>query len=197
MNNQPEFTTRESLLLINEMIGKARRSYTSKGTASIVWGVLIMFCGIFEWAEIQFDFKIGFDIWLLLIAALIPQIYYGIKEKRSRDFIGHDEHTILFVWIAYSVCIFITNFYSAKFGDGNSASLIMILFGMPTFIIGGIFKLRAMIFGGVICWILSLVSMYTTFKTDMLLMAACALFAWIIPGIILLNRNKKEQLANV
>lgn len=197
MKQETEFSTKDSLHLIRDMIGKARLSYTSKGIASIVWGTLIMFCGIFEWAQIQLNFKIGFDIWLLLILALIPQIYFGVKERRSRDFVGHDEQTITFVWIAYTICIFITCFYSAKFRVESSASLIMILFGMPTFITGGIFKLKSSIIGGVICWVLSLVSMFTNFSTDMLLMAACGLFAWIIPGVILWNRYKKQLLANV
>lgn len=197
MADQAEFSTQESLHLINEMIGKARRSYTSKGIASIVWGLLIMSCGLMEWAEKNYKFTIGFDIWLLLMAALIPQIYFGIKERRSRDFVGHDEQALLYVWTAYSICIFITCFYSSKFSNDSSASLIMMLFGLPTFIAGGILKFKPMILGGIICWGLSIISVFTSFSTDMLLMAACGLFAWVIPGAILWTRYKKQQLSNV
>lgn len=197
MKDQTEFSTQESLRLINEMIGKARKSYTSKGIASIVWGLLIMVCGLISWAEQQFLFNIGFDIWLLLIAALAPQIYFGVKEKRSRNFVGHDEQTLLFVWTAYAICIFITSFYSGKIGNESDASLIMMLFGLPTFITGGILKFKPMIAGGIICWVLSIASIFSNNATDMFLMAVCGLFAWFIPGIILWNKYKKQQSQNV
>jgi hypothetical protein len=73
----------------------------------------------------------------------------------------------------------------------------MLLYGIPTFITGGVFKFRPMIFGGIICWVLAMVSMYTGVETDMLLMAACGLFAWLIPGIILWRRHKKQQACHV
>ena len=197
MKNQSEFSTQESLHLINEMIGKAKESYTTKGIASIVWGSLIISCSVITWAKLVYNFQLGFDVWLLLIVALIPQIYFGIKERRSKKFVGHDEKTILFVWIAYAICIFITSFYSVKIGNDSEASLIMMLFGMPTFITGGILKFKAMIAGGIICWVLSIASVFSNEAIDMLLMAACGLFAWLIPGMILWNRYKKQQLSNV
>lgn len=192
-----ELSTAESLQLISEMIGKAKRSYVSKGTASIVWGALIILCSMVTWAQQQFTIDIGFDIWLLLLLALIPQIYFAIKEKREKGFTGHDEETMNFVWISFTVCIFITSFYNSRWGGESSASLIMMLYGIPTFITGGIFKFKPMIVGGIICWVFSIISIYTPFKTDMLLMAACGLFAWLIPGIILWNRYKKQQQADV
>ena len=71
------FTEQESIKLINEMIGKVKRSYVEKGIASIVWGVLIMICSMLTWARLQFNFNIGFDIWLLVFFAVIPQIYFS------------------------------------------------------------------------------------------------------------------------
>ena len=71
------------------------------------------------------------------------------------------------------------------------------LFGLPTFITGGILKFKPLIAGGIICWILSIISIFSNNATDMLLMAACGLFAWVIPGVILWNRYKKQQLSNV
>ncbi len=149
------------------------------------------------WAQQQFNLDIGFDIWLLLLLALIPQIYFAIKEKREKGFTGHDEKTMNFVWTSFTVCIFITAFYNSRWGGESSASLIMMLYGIPTFITGGIFKFKPMIVGGIVCWLFSAISIYTPFKMDMLLMAACGLFAWVIPGTILWNRYKKQQQANV
>ena len=189
-------TQQPGLDLINEMISKAKKSYTSKGIASMVWGSLITFCGIVNWVEIHFDKHFG-DVWLLTLIALIPQIYFSIKEKRSRSFIAHNEIATNFVWIAFTIAMFITSFYFANFIKGNVAPLIMMLFGIPTFIIGGMSNFKPMIFGGIFCWITSIVSMHTSVEIDVLLMAACGLFAWLIPGIILWRRYKQTEAAHV
>ena len=197
MPGKPEFLTQESMQLINEMIGKAKRSYISNGIASMVWGALIVLCSLLTWMRITFHFYPGFDVWLLLIFALIPQIYFGRKERRAKDFVAHDDNTTIYMWIAFAVSIFITSFYNSKYGNDGSATSIMILYGMPTFILGGIYKFKQMVTGGIICWILSIISVYTSAASDMLLIAACGLFAWVIPGIILWPRYKTEQVSNV
>ena len=186
----------QSLDLINEMISKAKKSYTSKGIASMVWGSLITFCGLANWIEIHFKKEFG-DVWLLTLVALIPQIYFSIKEKRSKNFIAHNEITTNYIWIAFTLSMFITSFYFAYFIRANVSPLIMMLFGIPTFIIGGMSNFKPMIFGGIFCWVMSIVSMHTSVEIDVLLMAACGLFAWLIPGIILWGRYKKSAAANV
>lgn len=191
----------DSMKLINEMIGKAKRSYITKGSASIVWGTLIIICSMLTWAQIAFKFDIGFDVWLLIFAAVIPQIYFSIRERKNRNFVGHDTVTMSYVWTTFGICIFMLSFYNGKFHrndpEGDVTSLFMMLYGIPTFITGGIFRFKPMIIGGLICWALAVVSMWTTLEYDMLMMAACGLFAWLLPGVILWTKYKKNQSVNV
>ena len=194
---EDQLSGQESLKLINEMIGKAKQSYVSKGIASIVWGVLIVVCSMLTWAQVQFKFDLGFDVWLLVFLAVIPQIFFSIKEKQQKAFVAHDEVTMRYLWTTFGICIFILSFYSHKVHGNNTASLFMMMYGIPTFITGGIFKFKPMILGGVICFGLSVGSLYTPLATDMLFMAGCGLFAWLIPGIILWNKYKKKQSCNV
>ena len=189
-------THQQSLDLINEMISKAKKSYTTKGIASIVWGTLITFCGLVNWVEIHFEKHFG-DVWLLTLIALFPQVYFSIKEKRSKNFIAHNEITTNYIWIAFTLSMFITSFYFTHFSLGNVSTLIMMLFGIPTFIIGGMNNFKPMIFGGILCWVASVVSIFTSTEVDVLLMAVCGLFAWLIPGIILWRRYKKSVAAHV
>jgi hypothetical protein len=190
---EENFSETESLKLIGEMISKVKRSYVTKGIASIVWGVLIMVCSLLTWAEIQYHWNPGFDVWLLVFLALIPQIFFSIKEKNTRKFKAHDETTTVYVWTAFAISIFILSFYNSRFGSNEATTLFMMLYGIPTFITGGMFNFKPMIAGGLVCWTLSVISIFTPVRVDMLLMAACGLFAWLIPGIILWNRYKRNQ----
>lgn len=197
MQQEKELTQQESLRLINEMIGKAKKSYVTKGIASMVWGVLIVLFSLLTWAQLQYKFVLGFDVWLLVFVAVIAQIYFSVKEKKQKQFTGHDELTMRYLWSTFGICIFILSFYNSKFGGDETTTLYMMLYGIPTFITGGIFKFKPMIFGGLICWALSVLSIFTPLKTDMLFMAACGLFAWLIPGIILWNKYQKQKARNV
>ncbi len=190
-----KFSEEDSLKLINEMIGKAKKSYVTKGIASIVWGALITFCGIFNWVEIHYNFEYG-DVWVILLLALIPQVYFSIKERRGKNFIAHNETTILYIWIAFSVSIFITTNYFGRI-HMSPIPIIMMLYAIPTFLIGAMQKFMPMILGGIFCWVASIISIFTGVEIDMILMAACGLLAWLIPGIILWKRYKKNQAANV
>ena len=194
---EENFSETESLKLINEMIGKAKKSYVTKGIASIVWGILIITCSLLTRLRMRSDFDPGFDIWLLVFVAVIPQIFFAIKERRKKNFTGHDEITSGYVWSAFGISIFILSFYNAKFGTPTSATIFMILYGIPTFITGGMFSFRPMIIGGLICWVCSIISVFTSPDDDMLLMAGSGLFAWLIPGIILWTRYKKQRRKNV
>ena len=179
------------------MIGKAKRSYVEKGIASMVWGILIVTCSLLTWSEIQFRYYIGFDVWLLVFFAVIPQIFFSIKEKKAKKFTGHDEVTSRFVWTAFAVSVFILSFYNTRYGSIQSATLFMMLYAVPTFITGGMFNFKPMIIGGLLCWIFSVISVFTIPAVDMLLMAASGLFAWLIPGVILWNKYKSQQRKNV
>lgn len=186
-------TGTESLKLITEMIGKAKSSYHSNGTSAIMWGIVIFFCSIFDFLQMQFHFNVGFDIWWLMFVALIPQFYKPIKYSQRKNFVTYEEKTMSFVWWAFGASVLMLMFFSANFLPAHSESLFLMLFGMPTFITGGMFRFKPMIIGGIICWVLFFISLYTDLKVNLLLMALAALSAWLIPGIILRKKCIRES----
>ena len=193
MENE-NFSEADSLKLINEMIGKAKKSHIEKGIASMIWGALIVFCSLVSWSETTFKYSVPFDIWNLIIVALIAQIYFSLKESKNKNYVSYEQSFIKYAWIAFGVSIFILSFYMNVYRqNGEGSTLVMMLYGIPTFITGGATKFKPMIFGGLFCWVLSIISIYTNQETDLLLMASSGLFAWLIPGIILWNNYKKTK----
>ncbi len=192
-----ELTGEESLKLIREMIGEAKSSYISKGVASMVWGALIMLCSLISWAHVHYNFELWFDVWLLLIVALAIQIFFNIREGKSRKFTDRLHSSISYVWSTFGICIFMITYYQNVIPVQHPLFLYMLLYGIPTFITGGIFKHKPMIIGGISCWILAIISLYTNYETNLLLMAASGLLAWLIPGILLwvrYSRSKKNHV---
>ena len=79
--------------------------------------------------------------------------------------------------------------------------LFLLLYGLPTFITGAACKFKPMFWGGIFCWACCIAALFTTVKIDMLLVAASAIMAWLIPGIIIEKEyrmyKKQRSVANV
>ncbi|MFT3682995.1 MAG: hypothetical protein QM791_22235 [Ferruginibacter sp.] len=216
---QEKMTEKESLDLITQMIGKAKGSYHDSGAGPILWGSVITICSLVTFFQMKYDFNQPFDIWLLTIIAIIPQIYIAVKERKKNKVRPYDETLMDYVWITFGVSIFLLVFinnsilnklrpvfqtYIEQTGTRPEfnyssfiASFFLLLYGIPTIITGGCRHYKPMLYGGILCWVCCIISVYTKSDIDMLLTAIAAIGAWLIPGIILWNRNKKRKALNV
>ncbi|MBC7849785.1 MAG: hypothetical protein H7Y31_08615 [Chitinophagaceae bacterium] len=212
---EKNLSEKESLALITQMISTAKNSFVDTGVGPILWGTVVTICSLVQVSEIHFNYDFPFDIWLLTIVAIIPQIYVSIQESKMKKVRTHSDETINIVWLCFGIGLMLINFinitYSLKLApvlvdyeklSGTSAaylsywnfgtSHLLFLYGLPTIITGWVRKFKVMLYGGILCWICCVLSVYTNIKTDFLLMAMCAIAAWLIPGIILRRRYLKQ-----
>lgn len=223
--SQPEheFNERESLNLITQMIHKARDSYHDTGIASIMWGTIIAICSLVKLSEIQFNYRLPFDIYLLPLVAVIPQVIITIREKKERKVKSFDDAYMDYIWLGFGICIFLLIFiinviyriwepvaveYTTLAGHRSAfrfqefiAPLFLMLYGLPTFITGAACRFRPMLIGGIFCWVCCLITIFTEVRIDLLLTAMAAIAAWLIPGLMLerdyRKAKKQEALSNV
>jgi uncharacterized protein with PQ loop repeat len=222
---EKSLSEKESLALIAIMINKAKDSYHDTGIGAMMWGSIIAICSIVKLAEIHFEFRLPFDIYLLTIVAVIPQIFITIKEKRERKVKSYDDSYMDYIWLSFGISIFLliliinnvfanlnpvmgeykelvkgrTDWIDFKFSEFVSP-LFLLLYGFPTFVTGAACKFKPMLWGGIFCWVCCVVAIYTSIKIDLVLTALSAIMAWLIPGILMekeYRRYKKEQAANV
>jgi hypothetical protein len=220
---EKQLTEKESLELITTMINTAKNSYHDTGVGAMMWGIIIAVCSLVKLSEIQFGYKLPFDIYLLTLLAIIPQIFITIREKKERKVKSYDDSYMDYIWLGFGICIFllihIINLVFNAWGPvaqeyrtltGHSSSfhfsefispLFLMLYGLPTFITGAACKFKPMLWGGLFCWLCSVITVYTALRTDLLLIALAAIAAWFIPGLIMEKEYrlyKKEQtLLNV
>ena len=223
MEQEKKLTEQESLHLITMMINKAKESYHDTGIGAIMWGAVIAICSLVRLSEVHFGYRLPFDIYLLTLVAIIPQILISIREKKERKVKSYDDPYLDYIWLGFGICIFllihISNNIFGEWGSwadeyrnitGKSASfrfseyiapLFLMLYGLPTFITGAACKFKPMLWGGIFCWVCCVISVYTHIRIDLLLTAASAILAWLVPGVIMEKEYrlyKKEQaLLNV
>jgi len=212
-------TEQESLQLIQQMINKAKNSYHEKGIGTMLWGSVITICSLVTFLRLEYDFRLPFDIWWLTLIAIIPQLFISAKEKKERKIRSYNDDAMDYVWLCFGISIFLLIHINSNvllklnpvFSDyrslgGNAedfnyysytSSMMLLLYGMPTIITGAIMKFKPMLWGGILCWVCCVITVYTNVKIDYLLTALSASCAWLIPGIILWRRYKKGKHCNV
>ena len=214
-----KMTEKESLELISQMINKAKNSYHDSGIGPILWGSVITLCSLVTYFQIRFQFSLPFDIWLLTLIAIVPQVFIVAKEKNNKKVKTYDNKIMDYVWVSFGISVFLLIFINKNIveqlnpvfqtyidvkgtrPDFNyssfTSSFFLLLYGIPTIITGSCRGMKPMLYGGVICWICCIISVYTKIEWDMLLTAFAALCAWLIPGVILWYRYKKIKATNV
>ena len=107
MEQERKLTEQESLGIITMMINKAKESYHDTGIGAIMWGAVIAICSLIRLSEVHFDYKLPFDIYLLTLVAIIPQIFISIKEKRERKVKAYDDVYLDYIWLGFGITIFL------------------------------------------------------------------------------------------
>lgn len=220
---EKQLSQQESLHLITQMIQKAKKGYHERGTSAILWGSAVASAGLLSFAQMYWKFRLGFDVWLIVLAAFIPQIFISIRESRERKVVSHVESAMNAVWVTYAISIFALIFYLNSIGgptaafnaangialtktvDGkteainyfvpSTSSLFLLLYAIPTLAGGIAYKFRPMLFGALICYGLFVASIYTSNTWDYLMNGLAGIFNWLIPGLILRRRYLREKKA--
>jgi hypothetical protein len=63
--------------------------------------------------------------------------------------------------------------------------LVIVMYGLGTFVSGGILKFRPLIIGGICCWIIALGAFFIPGEYTLLLVAISIIIAYLIPGYLL------------
>jgi hypothetical protein len=195
MSDEPVMTEKESMLLITSMINKAKNNFSEKGLLYMIWGWVILFCCITNFVGTYFfSYDKIYFVWLIVYIVLIFQIFYLRKIRKARATKTYTGEINAFVWIVFSICMVLIIFICLSFKKYELIDpMLLVLYGMPTFLSGIILKFKPLIIGAVCCWVLAVISPFIDIEYQLLLIACAVIVAWIIPGYLLKQKFKKEN----
>ena len=196
MIKDEDFTHIESLTVIQAMINKAKDQFSENGHLYLVWGWAILVCSIGHFVLIRFfDYQYASMIWMLTWVAIIYQTYYLWKQEKRKKVRTYTDHIIGWVWITFVILMFLFGFlFSIALGKQYYQYMnvgFLALYGMPTFLSGITLRFKPLIYGGITCWLLSIIACFTPYQFHLLLLGFAVIIAWIVPGYILKARFKK------
>ena len=118
MSNEKIMTELESLQLIASMIQKAKSSYHDRGTGAILWGTVVAIASLIRYIQLEYNLKLPFDIFLIVVAAIIPQIFISIKESKDKTRVKKfDDAALDGVWLVFGITLFAITFYQNVVGN--------------------------------------------------------------------------------
>jgi hypothetical protein len=103
---EDNLSEQESLKLITDMIQKVKQSYHDTGISPLLWGTAVSIAGFTTYLQEELNFKLPFDIWLIVLFAIVPQIVISVREAKNRKFRSHNDIAMDIVWITYALTLF-------------------------------------------------------------------------------------------
>ncbi|MEP6615225.1 MAG: hypothetical protein ABJA57_01535 [Ginsengibacter sp.] len=195
MQDQRPMSEVESLEIITGMINQARNRISETGRLYLVWGWMIFICCLVQFILLYFfNNHQAYYIWYITWLGLVYQVYYIVKKKKRQNVRTYSDELIGFVWLTFVICSFIIVYILIKNQAMTAINpCVLVLYGIPTFLSGIILKFKALSTGGLICWLLAVVAMFTSYEFQLLLLSLAVACAWIIPGYLLRSRFKKQN----
>lgn len=189
-----ELSPQESLALIQQMIGKARKRYTDNSFYFLLWGWITMVASLFHYFTATYTtFEHPYAGWSLTIIGAILSMVKGNKDGRTAKVHNYTDKMYGWLWLSLGVAMF-TIIFNGEFLNWNTVPFILLLAGVGTSVSGAMMNFQPLRIGAIIFWLLALASFRVDPNQQMLLMAAGVAFGYLVPGYIMKSNAKKNGI---
>jgi len=197
--NEEDFDPKQSLLLIESMINRAKDKFAEDGSMYLLWGWVVFICSLTQFVLLHFfKYPYHYIVWFASWIIVIYQVVYirkKIKRRRVRTYTGY---ILGYVWLTFVIVIFLLAFLIGRLTEGDYyihiSPILLTIYGIPIFLSGIILRFRPLVIGGIGCWVLSIVAMLIeNYDYQFLLIPLAMVIAWIIPGYLLRAKYKLQS----
>jgi len=197
--NEENLDPKQSLLLIESMINRAKDKFAEDGSMYLLWGWVVFVCSLTQFVLMHFfkypyHYIVWFASWIVVIYQLV-YIRKKIKRRRVRTYTGY---ILGYVWLTFVIVIFLLAFLIGRLTEGDYyvhiSPILLTIYGIPIFLSGIILRFKPLVVGGIGCWILSIAAMLIdNYDYQFLLIPLAMIIAWIIPGYLLRAKYKLQS----
>lgn len=184
---EPTLTPQQSLQLIEQMIGQAKRSFHRMSFYFLLWGVLLTLAMLATYLLKDVEPAVRHGIPWGLAGALggIVSAIYGSRQSKVEEVQNPMDGVISWLWASFVITMLIIILGSAL-AHRDPGVVITLLTGIPTFMTGQIMRFRPLIVGGIVFWVAGIAMHFTSdpFALTILYCGAMVL-GYIIPGLML------------
>lgn len=174
-----------NLELINEMIMSAKKELNDNGILLLMWGWLVFAASLGQFVLLKMNMPdISHYPWMLMPVGGVATLILVRKEVRETKVRTWVDTMMKYIWIAFVVSLTIVLTFMPKL-HSSTFPMVLVIYGVGTFITGGALKFRPLVWGGISCWVLAVAAFFVSFEYQLLLTALAVLLSYITPGHIL------------
>ncbi|MFY0687549.1 MAG: hypothetical protein JXQ90_10320 [Cyclobacteriaceae bacterium] len=175
----------ESLELISQMIGEAKRNFAKGGSFYfLLWGAVTAVCNFGHYTLIKIGFDQHYLIWLLTIPAAIITIVYITRGEREERVIRHLDRLHGKIWMGIAVCMIILIFFMQDL-NYHIGPLVLLFTGIGTYASGQIIRYKPITLGGVTLWVGAVIAFQVPMVDQFLVSGITVLIGYVVPGLML------------
>lgn len=186
---------KESLLIIEQMITSVKKDIKDDGFYFLLWGWLVFIAAIIHYVLLAINFKHHYIAWpVLMPLGGIIHLFYAIRQEKKVKVKTYVDDFLSYLWGAFLISLLILLGFMPYISYEKAYPLIIMLYGIGTFVTGGALRFPPLIIGGIVCWIITIGAFFVKFDFQLLLLAMAILISYIIPGHILKAKYKNGNL---
>ena len=185
-----ENTEKQNLELITRMIQAARKEYNDDSSIYLLWGWTVTLACLAQYVMLQMHSNLSGLVWLSLPVAGVVQVILLNNQKKKNKVVTKMDNILGHVWFADGICMTVV-LVSMGILQENTYPVLMVLYGLGTYISGSIMNFRPMQYGAACCWVLALIAFHVSFDYQCLLLPLSLILSYIIPGHLLRKRFKE------
>ena len=190
MENQ-NVTSEEQISIIENSLKHSSKQKTGASNYYIIWGAILPAYFIVQFLNVHFrtDFTALLSDISMSFYALggLLSFLQSRKDDKNETVIPLNEKVYKYAWIGASIGIgvmFISQGYSSNFIE-QFCIIILLIFGLINFIIGGVTNFKPLIIAGVLSMLLIILIPLITIDFKFLITAIGILFNCLIPGLMM------------
>ena len=188
------FSAAESLRLIQQMLQTAKQDLSDNSFDLLLWGWLVLVAALVHYGLLQAQFDKPWLAWPLLMGlGTVVAFVHGLRRHRRERTRTAQTDLLQFLWAGFGVLMLMLIGVGIVSGWSRAYPLIIALYGLGTFATGGALRFRPLIWGGAACWLLATAAFRVGFDTQLLLVAAAVLVAYVVPGHLLRNQYRRGR----
>jgi hypothetical protein len=186
-------TPQESLDIIQSMIHTAKNKLANDGFYTIFWGWLVFIAAMTHYITILLNYQWGQFAWFLMPLGGIYSFIHGYKQSKKEKVKTYVETHLGYLWMGFGIAMGVCLILMPVNGIKTTYFFLMLLYGLATFVSGGILKFKPLIIGGIFSFAVAIVSNFAGDKEQLLCISIALMGSYIIPGHLLRREYKSQQ----
>jgi hypothetical protein len=193
-SDEKVITPEESIQIIRKSIIISRKNLKENAFYYLFWGWMFVFASLTNYFLIRFlhsrkmydqIFIASSIAWGIFVAVGFALIFIYLRKTRRQNSVRtHLDRIITILWLTAGV-VFVLIILFCYHYESYPTPYILSVTGMATFISGIVVRFKPLIAGGILFGVISVISIFVSPLSQLLLVAIALVLGFLIPGYLL------------